>query len=282
MQPMQGLQSRRIPRGGGDEDPVGDDAPGRRRAGRSRRARGNCVQWKLNRAAVAMDTTVTLPQIASLVARNLVPAAGVLVLGWSAANLLILYYLDTVLEFAVVVLLVARHVTGLGRVGERTRSMGGPLDWIRAGAGSLFAAVLIGLPLGVPLFMFLASVDWSWQELADRGFLAALAMQVVGSLTAAARANRELLARADDERVLKYRAAFIFARWLAVGVAGVVVPFGLLGPRIGGALLVLVYAGATVYFDLFPKRALEWLNPKEVRADERRDAEAARKADDKR
>jgi hypothetical protein len=45
---------------------------------------------------------VSPPAIASLISRNLVPVAGVLFLGWSAANLLLLYYIDTVLEFAVV------------------------------------------------------------------------------------------------------------------------------------------------------------------------------------
>jgi len=39
----------------------------------------------------------------------------------------------------------------------------------------------------------------------------------------------------------------------------------LFGPRFGGALVVLAYAGATVYFELFPERALQWLNPREAR-----------------
>jgi hypothetical protein len=215
-----------------------------------------------------MDTTVTLPRIASLVSRNLVPVIGVLLLGWSAPDLLILYYLDTVLGLAVVVLLIARHVTGLGKVGERGRPMKGPLDWARGAAGALLAAVLIGLPLGVPLFIMLAQFDWSLDTaLADRAFLTGLAMQAAGSVYGCIEAHRDLLARDDDEHVLKHRAAFVVGRWMVVLIAAMTGLAALFGPRFGGALVVLAYAGATVYFELFPERALQWLNPREARSD---------------
>lgn len=219
--------------------------------------------------------TVSPPAIASLIARNLVPVAGVLFLGWSAANLLVLYYVDTILDFAVVVLLVARHVTGMGKPNEPGRQLEAQLwDWIRAGLGALLGAGLICLPLGVPLFMLLAQFDWSVSAaLADRSFVTGLALQVAGSAASCVQAHRGLLARDDDERVLKHRAAFIVARWLVVIIAALTGLFGLLGPWIGGTLIVLVYAAATVYFELRPDRALLWLNPKEARADAVRDAE---------
>ena len=224
-----------------------------------------------------MDTLATPASIASLIARNLVPAVGVLFLGWSVGNLLVLYYLDTILSFAVVVLLVARHVTGLGKPGERGRPLHGSLDWIKGSLGSLLAAVLICLPLGVPLVWTLAAFDWSVSAaLADRSFLTGLALQIGGSIYGGIQAHRDLVARTDDERVLKHRAAFIVARWLVVLAVAFTGVAGFLGPWIGGTLVVLVYAGATVYFELFPDRALMWLNPKEARADAADDA--ARKA----
>jgi hypothetical protein len=215
-----------------------------------------------------MDTTVTLPRIASLVSRNLVPVAGVLLLGWSAPDLLILYYLDTILGLAVVVLLIARHVTGLGKVGEPGRPMNGPRDWARAAAGALLAAVLIGLPLGVPLFILLVQFDWSLATaLADRTFVTGLAVQAAGSAYGCVQAHRDLLARDDDEHVLKHRAAFVVGRWMVVLVVAMTGLAALFGPRFGGALVVLAYAGATVYFELYPERALQWLNPREARSD---------------
>ena len=65
--------------------------------------------------------------------------------------------------------------------------------------------------------------------------------------------------------MLKHRAAFIVARWLVVLIVAFTGFIGFLGPWIGGTLIVLAYAGATVYFELFPDRALAWLNPKEAR-----------------
>jgi hypothetical protein len=212
-----------------------------------------------------VDSTATLPRTASLVSRNLVPVAGVLLLGWSAPDLLVVYYLDTVLGFAVVVLLVARHVTGLGAPNERGRPLDGPLDWARGVAGALLGAALIGLPLGVPLFIMLAQFDWSVADaLADRTFVTALALQAAGSAYGCVQAHRDLLARSDDEHVLKHRAAFVVGRWMVVLVAAMTGLTALFGPRFGGALVVLAYAGATVYFELYPRRALEWLNPREA------------------
>jgi hypothetical protein len=220
-----------------------------------------------------MDTLATPASIASLIARNLVPAVGVLFLGWSAGNLLVLYYLDTVLSAAVVILLIARHVTGLGKPGERGRPLAGPLDWFKASLGSLLGAVLMCLPLGVPLVWTLAAFDWSLSAaLVDRGFLTGLGIQVAGSIYGGIGAHRDLVARTDDERVLKHRAAFVIARWLVVLIVAFTGFIGFMGPWIGGTLIVLVYAGATTYFELFPDRALAWLNPKESRADAAKDA----------
>ena len=99
--------------------------------------------------------------------------------------------------------------------------------------------------------------------LADRSFLIGLGLQVAGSISGCFQAHRGLLVRTDDERVLKHRAAFIVARWLVVLIVAFTGVSGLLGPWIGGTLVVLVYAGATVYFEVFPDRALQWLNPKD-------------------
>jgi hypothetical protein len=217
-----------------------------------------------------MDTLVTPLRITSLIARNIVPVAGVLVLGWSAGSLLVLYFVDTLLAFAGVVLLVARHITGMNEPGRRAGPRNGLLAWMRVALGALLGALLICLPLGVPLFMLLAELSWSPSAaFADRAFITALALQVAGSVMGCAQAHRELLARDDDEHVLKHRAAFIIARWMVVLVVAMTGIASLLGPWMGGALVVLAYASATVYFELFPRRALHWLNPKEATADER-------------
>lgn len=219
-------------------------------------------------------------QFASIAARNLVPVVGVLFLGWSAPDLLVLYYVDTFLAFAAVLVLVGRHVTGLGKAGGPTRPIAGAGDWVRMTAGALVAALFIGLPLGAPLFILLAEFDWSpAAAFARDSFVIGLLMQVGTTLTVFWQAHRELLQRTDDERVLKHRAAFIVARWVITLLASMFGIAGVLGPRFGGAAVLLVYAGASIYFEMFPGSALAWLNPKEARADaQAQAAEAARAA----
>ena len=80
-----------------------------------------------------MDTVATPLQVASLIARNLVPVAGLVFLDWSAPDLLVLYFVDTVLSIASLLLLVAVYLTGIGPV-KRTRPFGGGMDWVRVAA----------------------------------------------------------------------------------------------------------------------------------------------------
>ena len=85
------------------------------------------------------------------------------------------------------------------------------------------------------------------------------------SALAAMRMHRMLQATHDDEKVLAARALFLAARWLALFVAMVTGLAAILGPRIGGFVLVATYAGASVYFELFPGRAARWLRGKNAK-----------------
>lgn len=212
-----------------------------------------------------MGSAATPSQIASLIARNLVPVAGVLFLGWSAPDLLVLYFVDTVLAIAGLLLLVAVYITGIGSV-KRPRPFRGGADWIRVSGFSLLGGLLIGLPFGVPLYILLADFDWSpVAALGNHSLVYGLAMQAFISAMECVRACRELAGRDDVNRVLMHRTGFVFARWMVVLIAAMTGLPGSLGPKIGGMIVLLVYAGATVYFELFPDRALAWLNPKAAR-----------------
>ena len=67
--------------------------------------------------------------------------------------------------------------------------------------------------------------------------------------------HRELKARSDDDRVLARRILFLTARWVALFVAMVTGLVAVLGPTVGGFILVAIYAAASVYFELHPERA---------------------------
>jgi len=212
-----------------------------------------------------VDTVATPLQIASLIARNLVPVAGVLFLGWSAPDLLVLYFVDTVLAIASLLILVAVYLTGIGPV-KRTRPFGGGMDWVKVAAVSLVGGVLIGLPFGVPMYILLDDFGWSpVAALSNQSFVYGLAMQAFISGMDCIRAYRELAGRGDVDQLLKHRTGFVFARWMVVLIAAMTGLPGTFGPKLGGIVVLLVYAGATVYFEIFPDRALAWLNPKAAR-----------------
>jgi hypothetical protein len=105
----------------------------------------------------------------------------------------------------------------------------------------------------------------TWALLGDRGFLGALAVQAMMSTLAALRMHRELNARSDDDRVLAGRALFLAARWVTLFIAMVTGIVPLLGARIGGFILVAIYAAASVYFELFPQRAVQLVRGKRAK-----------------
>jgi hypothetical protein len=192
--------------------------------------------------------------------RNLVPVAGLVFFDWAGTALLLVYFVDTLLAIAASIVLVAVHgfvdapelrVTGIARV------------WalIKLALGSLIAAALLGVPLGVPVFITFAESDFQLgAEL--RQLWPAIALQACAVVVSTIWLHWQLNRQHNDQRVLTYHAAFIFARWLAVALASFI-PILPMWPVIGPAFLVLVYAGGSIWFELDPGRALRMLNPKE-------------------
>ena len=208
-----------------------------------------------------MDTLRTPAALASLVAANLAPLVGIIVLGWSPLSVLVLYFVDTFFGFGVVMLLVMTHVTG--------NEQGGPLsgwkDWAKALGGLAFLGAIFALPLSIPLWI--VGGDALVEELArpDNGLAYAIAAQAAMSALAAARMHRVLKAREDDDRILARRALFLAARWMTMFVAMVTGFVPLLGPVIGGFVLVSIYGGASIYFELFPERAERFVRGRDAK-----------------
>jgi len=199
--------------------------------------------------------------LAALIAVSITPVAGIVFLGWLPGAVLVSYFVDTFVGFGVVVLMVMIHVTG----DDRDRPIAGWKSWTKAVIGLAILGAIMALPLSFPLW-FLFADDRATQALFhDRNFLLPLAMQVLMSAYAAVRMHRMLAATHDDERILAGRAIFLAARWLALFVVMITGLVGVLGPRNGGFVLVAVYAGASIYFELFPERAASWLRGKSAK-----------------
>lgn len=201
----------------------------------------------------------SLPALASLVTRNLMPVLGVLFLGWSAPNLLALYFIDTLLAFAAVMLLVMGHITGMG---EGKGLPNGVRDWTRLVAATAMVMPFVAIPLGMPIFLLFAEFGISSREmLDDPNFRYGLWMQALLSAQAFIVSHRDLSRRDDDDEVLKHRVQYILVRWIAVIAASMTGLVSLLGPHFGGIVMLVVYAAASVYAELFPERVDAWLNP---------------------
>src|SRR4029078_2853865 len=100
--------------------------------------------------------------IANAVVRNLVPLAGILFLGWSAANVLILYFVDTLLAVAVMFAGLARHFlpppTDEGWAARANAEVG-------CVGSALFLCAFFAVPLGIPLIFMLLGSDVAWRDL---------------------------------------------------------------------------------------------------------------------
>lgn len=143
-----------------------------------------------------MDTLRTPVALTSLIASNLAPVAGILLLGWSHPPLLVLYLVDTFVGHGVVVLLVMAHITG----NEQGRPFAGWKDWAKGLAGLALLGAIMAFPMALPLVMVIGDDGVLEPLLADTGFHYAVALQVTMSLLAGARMHRELKVRDDDDR----------------------------------------------------------------------------------
>lgn len=204
--------------------------------------------------------------LASLFSRNLVPLAGVLLFGWSAPNLLMLYSVDTSLALGGVLMLAAVHMSTPESAGPRLLS--GLVAWLRALLGVFFFGAFFAIAISIPLYVVLAPFGWSLTEqLDDRTFAGALLLQAVLSAADFVRAYHELNGRPDLQKLLQQRTGFMLGRWVAmIGIAFLLFTVlrlflsGETGLRVVGFAVLLVYVGTTLYFELFPDRMRTWLN----------------------
>jgi hypothetical protein len=208
-----------------------------------------------------MEPPRSIDALATLIAVNITPIAGIFLLGWMPAAVLISYFVDTYLALGALVLLVMIHVTG----DQNDRPISGWKNWTKAVIGLGFLGAIMALPLAFPLWITLGDDPATWALFSNRAFVGALAVQALMSVLVALRLHRELLTRSDDDRLLAGRMFFLTARWVAMFVAMVTGIVPALGPRIGGFILIVIYAGASVYFELFPERAVRFVRGKDAK-----------------
>ena len=190
--------------------------------------------------------------IAQIVARNIVPLAGILLLGWNAQNVLIVYFADTLLTLAVLFAGVLRHIAPPIESDGWAARVNGEVGMI---GGGLFLMLVLALPLGVFLFFMLGGqLDWR-AALDDPGLRAGLVWQGIAAFWSYLELYRALRHATPDQLRLKRRFALVLLRWMAlVAIAAFGVGF-LLG-RYSALFFVAVYIAVSVWAEVAPDRFL--------------------------
>lgn len=182
--------------------------------------------------------------------RNLIPIIGILFLGWSAQNLIVLYFADTLgAMWALFTGLAlnfpeAKAAASLGQRAQNYATM------LFVGA---FLIAFMAIPLGMPLFIYLMIVDWDWRAAWNDqefvyGIITIAALALVGMLR-----HYQNIARLTPEKS-NARSDFgiLMTRWVIVLLLIYGIGF-LLGPW-GAYVMVLGYLAATVASEVFPER----------------------------
>jgi len=207
--------------------------------------------------AVGMPPILNPIAIGQIVARNLVPVVGVIVFGWSAVNVLLLYFVDTMLSMGVM-------FAGLASYFTRQASEDGVAARINGEAGAIAVAVIlclfIAVPLGMPLVFVGAMSHWEgftalWR---DQSLLAGIAWQVVAAVWSYWALWQELRYRTPEEVRLKRRFALVMLRWFVI-IAAVYLPLAFLFGRFLPFVLVVLYAGTTIFVEIAPDRFLRMM-----------------------
>lgn len=191
-------------------------------------------------------------EVGSLVVRNAVPLAGLVFFHWSAANLLILYFVDTLLAIAVIVagfLYSTSPVEEMPGFSERITTIAS------YAAGACFITLIMAIPLGMPVLILVFGVnDTSFTGmLADRGFQLGLGLQAIASLVSFRDLATALRTYTPEQLGLKRRFALVFLRWVAT-IGAAYLPFTYLFGKFAPYVLIVVYIGVTIVAEIMPDR----------------------------
>lgn len=198
-----------------------------------------------------MPVTASPPALAGAVARNVVPLAGILVLGWSAPNVLLLYFVDTLLAMAVMFAGLARHFIPAEKEGGARL-----YAEFTCVAAALFLAGFFAVPLGMPLFIMFAMTGVTWASVMDDPmFRSGLVLQGIAAFWSGVALYRALATHTPEELRLKRQFSFVFLRWLAVLMVEYT-GIGFLFGRFAPILFVAVYIAATIMIEVAPDRFL--------------------------
>lgn len=198
-----------------------------------------------------MSAPVSPLVVAQVIARNLIPIAGILFFGWNAGNILLLYLVDTLLALAVIFAGVARHFAPVPEDDGWAARINGEAGVV---AAALVVMLVFAVPLGIPVVFMMNGLPNVRELLSDPGFRVGLAGQVITAFWSYVGLWRALRTATPEQLQLKRRFALVFLRWMVLVFLAFTV-----GPLLfGGHPLpfVIVYVAATIFAEVAPDRFL--------------------------
>lgn len=201
-----------------------------------------------------LETRATLTdqreRIVFAVLRNIIPIIGILFLGWLAQNLIVLYFVDTL---GAMWALITALALNFPEAQTATTFFGRARNFATMVFVSGFLVAFMAIPLGMPLYIYLAMVDWNWlTALRDSSFAYGLIFIAVLSFVGMLRQYQYIARVTPDRANVKRDFGILMARWVIVLLLIYFVGF-LLGEW-GAYILVIGYAAATFMSEVFPDR----------------------------
>jgi len=205
-------------------------------------------------AAPATLQRMTPQALVNLVLRNAVPLVGIVFFHWSAQNLLLLYFVDTLLAIGVIVAGFLYSQFPAEEIPDFSSRLSTIVGYAAVAA---FIVAIMAVPLGMPIFILVFGVgDASFTDLMhDPGFRVGLGLQAVASLVSFRDLVVALRRYTPEQLALKRRFALVFLRWVGLLMAAYLPITWALG-RFGALLLVAVYVTITIYAEVRPDQFL--------------------------
>lgn len=185
-----------------------------------------------------------------VILRNAIPIIGILFLGWSAQNLIVLYFVDTLgAMWALITGLALNFPEAKVATGFFPRLyMWGMMLFVGA-----FLVAFLAIPLGMPLFIYAMATDWDWgAALQDQGFVFGLISIAALSLVGMLRHYRAIGELTPEGSNAKRDFGILMTRWVIV--LFLIYALGFLLGEWGAYVLVIGYIAATVASELYPER----------------------------
>ena len=199
-----------------------------------------------------MTGTFSLPDAAQIIARNIVPLAGILFFGWNAQNVLIVYFVDTLLAMAVLFAGVLRKFAPPIEDDGLAARINGEAGMV---GGGVFLALCVAVPLGLPI-MFMLGWRVDWAALAnDRQLHVGLLWQCAAAVWSYVGLYQALRIATPEALRLKRRFGLVFLRWMAL-VLVAYSPLALVLGGHGALVFVAIYVVVSIWAELAPDHFL--------------------------